>query len=164
MLYNILTLEVNTTYPKVKLALQTNFLQLSIQPCNQQLFINIGLASPLNKFLPDLCNLKPLLVQIIEEGPVGLFGGGIFRGCRLSINCQQIFMDFPFCRLANERRLKWEQQMIQSDATKSHINNGKLTEYRLNSALLLRNILYCSTRNKMATRILTEPFHVSRLH
>ena len=30
----------------------------------------------------------------------------ISGGCPPSINCQQIFMDFPISRLANERRLK----------------------------------------------------------
>ena len=37
-------------------------------------------------------------------------------------------MDFPISRLINERQLKWKHYIIQSDATKSHINNGKLTE------------------------------------
>ena len=31
------------------------------------------------------------------------------HGCQSSINCQQIFMDFPIRRLANERWLKWKQ-------------------------------------------------------
>ena len=76
--------------------------------------------------------------------------------CRPSINCQKIFMDFPISRLANEKLLKWKQKVIQSDDTKSHINNSKLTDYRLKAALLLRrSILYRSTRNKMATRIPT---------
>ena len=69
---------------------------------------------------------------------------------KLSANIYELFF-----RLANEKQLKWRQLIIQSDATKSHINNGKLIEYWINAALLLRSILYCSTRNKMATWIPT---------
>ena len=60
---------------------------------------------------------------------------GISCVCRPSTNCQHTLLVFPISRLANERRLKQKQYINQSDATKSHINNAKLTEYRLNAAL-----------------------------
>ena len=94
------------------------------------------------------------VVPFIMKAIVGLLGGEVSCVC-LSINCQQILMDFSISRLANERQLKWKQWIIQSDTTKLHMNNRKLTEYQLNAALLLRSILYCSTRNKRATQIPT---------
>ena len=90
------------------------------------------------------------------SGDVGLFVGKGSLLCWPSINCQQIVMDFPISRLANERRLKWKQKIIQLDPTMPRINNGKLIDYRLNAALLLRmSILYHSTRKKMASQIPT---------